>query len=89
MGTRWVVQACLRFDTWQVRAIHVIVSTRLLKPSVRQSLAIFSPSSSLTPEPKRVLEYLVFEKRMWYDGPWVLRDQLWEGILGQFESVST
>lgn len=23
-------------------------------------------------------EYLVFEKRMWYDGPWVIREQLWE-----------
>jgi mitochondrial protein MBA1 len=28
-------------------------------------------------ERKRVTEYLVFEKRMWYDGPWVVREQLW------------
>lgn len=29
-------------------------------------------------ERRRVTEYLVFEKRMWYDGPWVIREQLWE-----------
>ncbi|KAG9221726.1 hypothetical protein CCMSSC00406_0005639 [Pleurotus cornucopiae] len=27
---------------------------------------------------RRVIEYLVLEKRMWYDGPWTFRDQLWE-----------
>lgn len=29
-------------------------------------------------EKRRVIEYLVLEKRMWYDGPWTFRDQLWE-----------
>ncbi|KAF8493619.1 hypothetical protein JB92DRAFT_2998348 [Gautieria morchelliformis] len=60
-GTRWVIQACMKLDTWQ-------------------SLATISPSSSSEPAPKRVLEYLVLEKRMWYDEPWVVRDQLWEGL---------
>lgn len=26
---------------------------------------------------KRVTEYLVAEKRMWYDGPWVFREQIY------------
>ncbi|KAF8530409.1 hypothetical protein BU17DRAFT_36274, partial [Hysterangium stoloniferum] len=60
-GTRWYVQACIKFDTWQ-------------------SLSIPSSSKLSAPEPKRVLEYLVFEKRMWYDEPWVARDQLWQVI---------
>jgi protein MBA1 len=29
-----------------------------------------------TTEPKRVVEHLVFEKRMWYDTPWVIKEQL-------------
>ncbi len=29
-------------------------------------------------ERRRVTEYLVMEKRMWYDGPWTFREQLWE-----------
>lgn len=29
-----------------------------------------------TTEPKRVVEHLLFEKRMWYDTPWVIKEQL-------------
>jgi protein MBA1 len=29
-------------------------------------------------EKKRVVQYLVLEKRMWYDGPWLIREQIWE-----------
>jgi len=29
-----------------------------------------------TTEPKRVVEHLVFEKRMWYDTPWTIKEQL-------------
>jgi mitochondrial protein MBA1 len=28
-----------------------------------------------TVEPKRIVEYLLFEKRMWYDTPWVIKEQ--------------
>jgi len=27
---------------------------------------------------RHVVQYLVFEKRMWYDGPWVIREQIWD-----------
>jgi protein MBA1 len=29
-------------------------------------------------EKQRVIEYLVLEKRMWYDGPWLIREQVWD-----------
>jgi hypothetical protein len=29
-----------------------------------------------TVEPKRIVEHLLFEKRMWYDTPWVIKEQL-------------
>ena len=29
-----------------------------------------------TTEPKRVVEHLLFEKRMWYDTPWIIKEQL-------------
>ena len=28
-------------------------------------------------EKRRVTEYLVLEKRMWYDAPWVIREQMY------------
>jgi len=30
-----------------------------------------------TVEPKRIVEYLLFEKRMWYDTPWMVKEQLY------------
>jgi protein MBA1 len=26
------------------------------------------------------VEYLVLEKRMWYEGPWVIREQIYETV---------
>ena len=28
-------------------------------------------------EPKRIVEHLLFEKRMWYDTPWVIKGQFY------------
>ena len=30
-----------------------------------------------TVEPKRIVEHLLFEKRMWYDTPWIIKEQLY------------
>lgn len=35
-------------------------------------------------EPKAVVEYLVFQKRMWFHSPWVIRDRLYEGLESRF-----
>lgn len=71
-GNRLVVQACVKFDS-------------------NQSLQVYNQKGQLLGgdgKPKRVVEYLVFEKRMWYDAPWVVRDQLYEGLEGKFKSAS-
>jgi protein MBA1 len=33
------------------------------------------PGVASTVEPKRIVEHLLFEKRMWYDTPWVIKEQ--------------
>jgi mitochondrial protein MBA1 len=48
-----------------------------------QTLHVYDRSGRLMKDaghstPKRVVEYLTFEKRMWYTKPWVIRDQLYE-----------
>jgi len=64
MGNRFVVQALVRFDTMQSLEIY----------SKRGDL--ISPRDSSTP--RQVTEYLVLEKRMWYDAPWKIRQQMFE-----------
>ena len=36
-------------------------------------------------EHKPVVEYLVFQKRMWSDTPWIIRDRLYEGLESRFD----
>ncbi|KAG5637023.1 hypothetical protein H0H81_006058 [Sphagnurus paluster] len=75
-GNRMMVHALVRLDTEQSLEIY----DRLGNPvHARASNAAELGSSSKHPaERRRVQEYLIFEKRMWYDGPWVIREQLWE-----------
>ncbi|TCD67407.1 hypothetical protein EIP91_012379 [Steccherinum ochraceum] len=56
----------------------------LVRFDTLQKLDVYSKHGRplLSPEPKRVVEYLIFQKRMWYDVPWVVRDQLYEGLQG-------
>ncbi|KAI8972899.1 hypothetical protein BD414DRAFT_499796 [Trametes punicea] len=64
IGSRLAVQAVVRFDTLQS------VETYSKKTGARVGKT----------EPKPVVEYLVFQKRMWFDSPWVIRDRLYEGL---------
>ena len=57
------------YDMWG-RPMH--------QPAAGDAAAPRSGYGTCPAERKRVTEYLVFEKRMWYDGPWVIREQLWE-----------
>ncbi|OCH89354.1 hypothetical protein OBBRIDRAFT_756735 [Obba rivulosa] len=61
-GSRFMVQALVRFDT--VQTLHIY--------SKRGQLLHEAP-------PKRVVEHLVFQKRMWYDAPWVVRERIVPG----------
>lgn len=82
MGNRLVIQALVRFDTTQVRHYSSLLSFNVNAVSM-QTLEIYSrqgdrisPVESLTP--RRVTEYLVLEKRMWYDVPWKIKQQMFE-----------
>ncbi|KAI0642779.1 hypothetical protein C8Q79DRAFT_984116 [Trametes meyenii] len=68
VGSRLAIQAVVRFDTLQS------VETYSKKTGARVGET----------EPKAVTEYLVFQKRMWYDSPWVIRDRLYEGLESRF-----
>lgn len=65
LGNRLVVQALVRFDSMQSLEVYSKKGT-LISP--RESSA-----------PRRVTEYLVLEKRMWYDAPWKIKQQMFEG----------
>ncbi|KAH9171346.1 hypothetical protein EDB89DRAFT_1852384, partial [Lactarius sanguifluus] len=70
-----------------IRAIdgHLgLQSLRAGNPLYVNVLARFETIQSLTrrgvastTEPKRVVEHLLFEKRMWYDTPWIIKEQLY------------
>ncbi|KAH9852258.1 hypothetical protein C2E23DRAFT_731229 [Lenzites betulinus] len=68
IGSRLAVQALVRFDTLQS------IETYNKKTGARLGET----------EPKPVVEYLVFQKRMWFDSPWVIRDRLYEGLESRF-----
>ncbi|KAL7277237.1 hypothetical protein ACG7TL_009089 [Trametes sanguinea] len=73
IGSRLAVQALVRFDTIQS------IETYSKKTGVRVGET----------EPKPVVEYLVFQKRMWFDSPWVIRDRLYEGLESRFTPPGT
>ncbi|KAH9915759.1 hypothetical protein B0H21DRAFT_326375 [Amylocystis lapponica] len=70
-GSRLIVQVLVRFDTLQSLEVYSKKGTLLTGQS----------------EPKPVVEYLVFQKRMWYDTPWVVRDRFFESVEAKFEST--
>ena len=81
IGSRLAVQAVVRFDTLQVCLAPGLVSDSTYNLT-RQSVEMYSKRTGArigATEPKTVTEYLVFQKRMWFDSPWVIRDRLFEG----------
>ncbi|KAG6861321.1 hypothetical protein C0995_001640 [Termitomyces sp. Mi166 len=71
-GNRNVVQALVRIDTEQSLEIYTHSGVPL---HTRAEKRVKGSSSA---EPARVTEYFVFEKKMWYDGPWIMKEQMWE-----------
>ncbi|KAI0792478.1 hypothetical protein C8Q75DRAFT_890002 [Abortiporus biennis] len=71
-GNRLLIQALVKFDTLQSLQVYT-----------RKGAVIKGEVA-----PKRVVEYLVFQKRMWQDAPWVIRDQVYEGLEGKFKTIS-
>lgn len=83
MGNRLVIQALIRFDTMQVRFysslsrfnVDIVVSTQTLEIYSKRGNLLSPAEASI---PRRVTEYLVLEKRMWYDVPWKIKQQMFE-----------
>lgn len=38
-------------------------------------------------DPKPVLEYIVFQKRLWYDSPWVARERFYENVDAKYATI--
>jgi len=60
LGNRMLVHVLIKFDTKQSLQIH------------SKKGELLNPGQGA----KRVVEYLVLEKRMWYDAPWTIREQI-------------
>ncbi|KAG6817117.1 hypothetical protein H0H87_012638 [Tephrocybe sp. NHM501043] len=73
-GNRMMVHALVRLDTEQSLEIY---TDRGVPLHIKDHDG--KPVQKRVPAPStRVTEYFILEKRMWYDGPWLLREQLWE-----------
>lgn len=42
--------------------------------------------STAVGETKRVTENFALEKRMWYNTPWTMKQEMWEGVDAKFKS---
>jgi mitochondrial protein MBA1 len=56
-----------------IRSGNALYVNVLARFETIQSLTRRGVASSV--EPKRIVEHLLFEKRMWYDTPWVIKEQ--------------
>ncbi|KAF6745442.1 hypothetical protein DFP72DRAFT_926258 [Ephemerocybe angulata] len=74
-GNRYLVHALVKFDTEQSLEIYGARGEPLHEVAEG---ATKRADGTVAAKPKRVTEYLVMEKRMWYDTPWVFREQKWE-----------
>ncbi|KAG6810764.1 hypothetical protein H0H92_010446 [Tricholoma furcatifolium] len=75
-GNRMMVHALVRLDTEQSLEIYNNHGLPMHTPA--EDAGVPAQRARVPAKPVRVTEYFVFEKRMWYDGPWLIREQLWE-----------
>jgi len=73
-GNRLMIHALFKFDTEQTLEIYNQQGVALHIPA---SAAEKSRDDRVPAQRKRVTEYLIMEKRMWIQGPWTFREQLW------------
>ncbi|TFK38102.1 hypothetical protein BDQ12DRAFT_121149 [Crucibulum laeve] len=74
VGNRLLVHALVKFDTMQSLEMYNKNGRPMHVP---REGAKKDHNGHIAAEPKRVTEYMVVEKRMWYDGSWVIREQMW------------
>ena len=62
----------------------------MLTCNILQSVEQYSKKTGarvLQTEPKPVVEYLVFQKRMWFDTPWTIRGQVYEELDVEYKNT--
>ncbi|KAJ2915509.1 hypothetical protein MD484_g4918, partial [Candolleomyces efflorescens] len=74
-GSRYLVHALVKLDTEQSLECYGPRGEPLHEVPPE---AVKRPNGTIAAKPKRVTEYLVLEKRLWYDAPWVFREQKWD-----------
>ncbi|KAF7789673.1 hypothetical protein EIP86_000619 [Pleurotus ostreatoroseus] len=54
----------------------------LVKFDTLQTLQVYNKKGDLIHDekPRRVVQYLVLQKRMWYNSPWIIRNELFENM---------
>ncbi|KAF5356965.1 hypothetical protein D9756_006580 [Leucocoprinus leucothites] len=77
-GNRLMVHALVKFDTEQGLEIYDRKGNALHTPAKGYISDGTTSSGPVPAEKQHVVQYFVFEKRMWYDGPWVIREQIWD-----------
>ncbi|KAF8155791.1 hypothetical protein B0H34DRAFT_509736 [Crassisporium funariophilum] len=73
-GNRYMVHALVKFDTEQSLEIYNQHGVPL---HVTDADAVQTKGQRVPAQRKRVTEYLVMEKKMWMQGPWSFREQIW------------
>lgn len=77
-GNRLCVQALVRFETMQ---------RMVVKDARGRAVDLSGTSGGKELEPRRVLEYLVCENKMFYKDGWYIRDQVFEGVKPRFKDI--
>ncbi|KZT23716.1 hypothetical protein NEOLEDRAFT_1179930 [Neolentinus lepideus HHB14362 ss-1] len=79
IGNRLLVQACVMHDRVQAISFYNKEGKKITREgaiALNQEL-----------EHKRMVDFLVLEKKMWYDSPWTIRDSLHPGVKPKFSSA--
>ncbi|KAI5834211.1 hypothetical protein K523DRAFT_263652 [Schizophyllum commune Tattone D] len=79
-GDRCMIQALVKLDSWQSiesydkqgRPLH-------LTEAQKKEYGTIQPGRRYPAIPRRVTEYLVFERKNWQDAPWTVREEAWVG----------
>ncbi|KAL5522998.1 hypothetical protein ACEPAF_1265 [Sanghuangporus sanghuang] len=90
-GNRNCVQALVKFESLQTLVLRD-PKGRIVKPDGKavdreeeeRMMRGQGKVGDWRPEPKRVLEYLVYENKMFYPDGWYVRDQIFEGVKPKF-----
>ncbi|KAH8113960.1 hypothetical protein DFH11DRAFT_1509836 [Phellopilus nigrolimitatus] len=79
-GNRLCAQALVRFETLQTLTVRN-ARGQVIRPDGTVA------EEGYAPEPRRVLEYLVCENKMFYQDGWYIRDQMFEGVKPNYKDV--